>query len=165
MTKEGAVSDHLLPALLKPAEKRVLDILSDWLFITSVDLCRLLGFSKARLSQVMVPLTGYGLVRRLSIGGSRLALTDGAIDLLARRDRAAVGAARKRWSITSLDSQAPTDWRRVSGRRSRQLLRNIDHTDAVHGFVASLAEQARSQGWEVAQLDPPWTGSQVLQVW
>ena len=55
----------------------------------------------------------------------------------------------------SLDSQAPADWSSISGRRSRQLLRNIEHTDAVHGFVATLAEQARSQGWEVAQLDPP----------
>ena len=151
----GAVSDHLLPALLKPAEKRTLDILSDWPWITSVDLCQLLGFSKARLSQVVVPLERAGLVRRPFAEGRRLALTDSAIDLLARRDRAAVGAARKRWSTTGLDSQSPTDWRRVSGRRSRQLLRNIDHTDAVHGFVASLAEQARSQGWEVAQLDPP----------
>ena len=161
--EEGAVPGHLLPALLKPAEKRTLDILSDWPFITSVDLCRLLGFSKARLSQVMVPLTGYGLVRRLSIGGSRFALTDSAIDLLARRDRAAVGAARKRWSTTSLDSQAPMDWRRVSGKRSRQLLRNIEHTDAVHGFVASLAEQARSQGWEVAQLDPPMRAARYFR--
>ena len=115
----------------------------------------MLGFSKARLSQVMVPLTGYGLIRRLSIGGSRLALTDRGITYLARRDRAAVGAARNRWSTMSLDSQAPADWSSISGRRSRQLLRNIEHTDAVHRFVATLAEQARSQGWEVAQLDPP----------
>ena len=153
--EEGAIPGHLLPALLKPAEKRTLDILSDWPWITSVDLCQLLGFSKARLSQVVVPLERAGLVRRPFAEGRRLALTDSAIDLLARRDRAAVGAARKRWSTTGLDSQSPTDWRRVSGRRSRQLLRNIDHTDAVHGFVASLAEQASSQGWEVAQLDPP----------
>ena len=153
--EEGAVPDHLLPTLLKPAEKRTLDILSDWPFITSVDLCRLLGFSKSRLSQVLIPLTGYGLVRWLPIGGSRVALSDRAIDLLARRDRAAVGAARKRWSATSFDSQASTDWRSVSGKRSRELLRNIEHTDAVHRFVATLAEQARSQGWDVVQLDPP----------
>ena len=71
--KTKAVPGHLLPSILKPAEKRALDILSDWPWITSVDLCRLMGFSKARLSQVIVPLMGYGLVRRLSIGGSRLA--------------------------------------------------------------------------------------------
>ena len=98
---------------------------------------------------------------RTSFGG--FGLTDSAIDLLARRDRAAVGAARKRWSTTSLDSQAPLDWRRVSGKRSRQLLRNIEHTDAVHGLVATLAEQARSQGWEAAQLDPPMRAARYFK--
>ena len=43
----------------------------------------------------------------------------------------------------------------VSGRRSRQLLRNIEHTGAVNGFMAALIEQARSLGWEIVQLDPP----------
>ena len=65
--KKRSVPDLLLPALLKPAEKRTLDILSDWPWIASVDFCRLLGFSKARLSQVMIPLIRYGLVRRLSL--------------------------------------------------------------------------------------------------
>ena len=45
------------------------------------------------------------------------------------------------------------------GRRSRQLLRNIEHTAAVHGFMAALAEQARSLGWETVQLDPPHRAS------
>ena len=103
----------------------------------------------------MMPLTGYGLVRRLSMGGPRLALTDPAIDLLARRDRTAVGTARKRWSTTTVDGNGPLHWSNISGRRSRQLLRNMEHTDAVHRFVATLAEQARAQGWKVAQLDPP----------
>ena len=31
----------------------------------------------------------------------------------------------------------------------------MEHTDAVHGFVATLAEQVRDQGWKVAQPDPP----------
>ena len=35
------------------------------------------------------------------------------------------------------------------------MLRNLDHTAAVHGFVARLAKQARSLGWELSQLDPP----------
>ena len=75
--------------------------------------------------------------------------------MLARRDRTSVGAARKRWSVSSIDAKTPLEWRNVSGRRSRQLLRNIEHTAAVHGFVASLAKQARSLGWELAQIDPP----------
>ena len=34
-------------------------------------------------------------------------------------------------------------------------LHNLDHTAAVHGFLAVLAKQARERGWEVFQLDPP----------
>ena len=49
----------------------------------------------------------------------------------------------------------PLTWRNVSGSRSRQLLRNVEHTGAVHWFLAALAEQARASGWEVAQFDPP----------
>ena len=43
----------------------------------------------------------------------------------------------------------------VTGRRSRQLFRNIEHTAAVHGFLAALTAQAPLLGWEIAQLDPP----------
>ena len=51
------------------------------------------------------------------------------------------------------------DWRNVSGGRSRQLLRNLEHTAAVHGFLAALARQARALGWDTAQLDPPHRAS------
>ncbi|MYE33030.1 MAG: hypothetical protein F4X80_10345, partial [Chloroflexi bacterium] len=82
---------------------------------------------------------------------------------LARRDRTAVGLARSRWSPTPLDSGARGGWREVRGRNSRQLLRHLGHTAAVHGFVASLAEQARAEGWEVAQLDPPRRASRYFR--
>ena len=49
----------------------------------------------------------------------------------------------------------PLDWRNVSGGRSRQLLRNMEHTQAVHAFVAALARQADSLGWDLEQIDPP----------
>ena len=55
-----------------------------------------------------------------------------------------MGAARKRWSVAPIDPQAPLTWRNVRGRRSRQLLRNAEHTDSVHWFVAPLSRQARS---------------------
>ena len=63
--------------------------------------------------------------------------------------------ARKRWSVTLEDAEGPFEWRNVSGGRSRQLLRNVEHTAAVHGFLAALAAQAPLLGWEVVQLDPP----------
>ena len=87
---------------------------------------------------------------------SCLALSDRGLGLLARRDRSAVGAARQRWSAAPLDPAAPLDWRNVRGSRSRQLLRNLDHTQAVHWFLAALACQsrlARATRWY--ELDPP----------
>ena len=156
---EKNTPDWLLPTVLKPAGKLALDLVSDWPWIARQHLRLLMGVSQGRLSQVLLPLADAGLVERVSCQGQRLALTDRGLALLARRDRASVGVARKRWSAAATDLRKPLDWRNVSGRRSRQLLRNIEHTAAVHGFLAALAEQARSLGWEIVQLDPPHRGS------
>ena len=153
------IPDYMLPALLKPAEKRALDLLSDWPWITLDDLARLLGLVRNRTYEIAAALQGFGLVTRVPAGGRRLTLTDQGLAMLARRDRAAVGGARKRWSAAPTDAG---DWRSVSGRRSRQLLRNMEHTAAVHGFVAALATQARELGWETAQLDPPRRASRYF---
>ena len=146
------VPDCMLSALLKPAEKRTLDLLSDWPWIAPDDLAGLLGLARNRTYEIAAALQGFGLVTRVPAGGRRLTLTDQGLAVLARRDRAAVGGARKRWSAAPTDAG---DWRSISGRRSRQLLRNMEHTAAVHGFMAALARQARDLGWETAQLDPP----------
>ena len=156
---EGNAPEWLLPALLKPAGKLALDLVSDWPWIAPQHLRLLMGVSQGRLSQVLLPLADAGLVERVSCQGQRLALTDRGLALLARRDRASVGVARKRWSASATNPRKQRDWRNVSGRRSRQLLRTIEHTAAVHGFLAALAEQARSLGWEVVQLDPPHRAS------
>ena len=154
--------DWLLPALLKPAEKRVLDLLFDWPGIAPGVFQKLLGVSCARFYEIIGHLTDAGLVSRVAIGGRRLALSDRGLALLARRDRTSVGAARNRWSVEPADPSMPEVWWNVSGRRSRQLLRNIEHTSAVHAFIAALAVQSRSLGWEVAQLDPPFRASRYF---
>ena len=155
-----AVPDHLLPALLKPAEKRALDLLFDWPWLSLEHLAGLLGVSRPRAYQLAAALEGLGLATRVPAGGRRLTLADRGLAVLARRDRAAVGGARKRWSAAPTDAG---DWRNVSGRRSRQLLRDMQHTAAVHGFVASLARQSRSLGWEIEQLDPPIRASRYFR--
>ena len=161
---EQAVPDCVLPALLKPTEKRLLDLLADWPWMTPAHLGGLLGLKRSRLSQLLGRLEGLGLaVDAVVAGRRRLALADRGLALLARRDRAAVGAARKRWSVAPLDSKAPLTWRNASGARSRQLLRNVEHTEAVHGFVAALAGQARSQEWQIVQLDPPHRASRYFR--
>ena len=118
-----------------------------------------MGVSRARFYEIMATLTGTGLVQRVAIEGNRLALSDRGLALLARRDRASVGAARKRWSVSPIDPGVPEGWRNVSGRRTRQLLRHPEHTAAVHRFVAALAMQSRSWGWVLMQLDPPLRAS------
>ncbi|MXX78985.1 MAG: hypothetical protein F4Z33_08550 [Gemmatimonadales bacterium] len=153
----------LLPARLGPAEKRTLDRVADWPWIALRDLAALLGCSRARASRLVVSLEALGLVARVPAAGGRLAATDRGLAMLARRDRTAVGLARSRSSPASLDAGAPGGWRDVRGRNSRQLLRHLDHTAAVHRFVASLAEQARAEGWEVAQLDPPRRASRYFR--
>ena len=39
------------------------------------------------------------------------------------------------------------------------MLRNLEHTAAVHEFISALAYQTRALGWEVSQLDPPHRAS------
>jgi len=157
---DGDVPDYLLPALVKPAEKRALDLLFDWPWLGLGDLAGLLGVSRPRVSQLVAALEGFGLVARAPAAGRRLTLTDPGLAMLARRDRTAVGLARRRWSAAPVDA---ADWRDVSGRRSRQLLRDMEHTAAVHGFVAALARQARDLGWEIDQLDPSFRASRYFR--
>ena len=155
----AADAAHAMPALLKPAEKRALDLLADWPWILQRDLAGLLGVSETRISRLMTPLQGFGLATRPAVAGGRLALTGRGLALLARRDRASVGVARRRWSVNPIDHAKPMDWRNASGGRSRQLLRNLEHTAAVHGFLAALARQSRALGWDTARLDPPHRAS------
>ncbi len=150
----------LLPALLRPAEKRVLGLIADWPWIAPAHLGELLGVSPRRVSQLLQPIEEAALANRVS---GRLVLGDRGLELLARRDRSAVHLARSRWSARPLHPAAPLGWRNVSGRRSRQLLRTIEHTAAVHWFVAALAKQAREHGREVVQIDPPHRASRYFR--
>ena len=152
--------DWMLPARLGPAQKRALGLVADWPWIAPAHLGGLLGVSARRVAQLVQPLEGAGLVRRIA---GRLALADRGLASLARRDRSAVHLARKRWSAQPLDPDAPLNWRNVSGRRSRQLLRTVEHTEAVHGFLAALAGQAREGDCEIAQLDPPHRASRYFR--
>ncbi len=131
------VPDYLLPATLKPAEKRALDLISDWPWITLTDLAGMLGVPVPRASQLV------------------MALTDRALALLAHRDRTSVAVAKKRWSAAPLFPGTPFVWDNVTGARSRQLLRNVEHTAAVHAFLAGMTMQAGLLEWEVIQVDPP----------
>ena len=152
-------ADRALPFLLRPAEKRALDLIFDWPWMLRTELASLMAVSTRRASQLVNPLEGFGLVTSPIEGSGRLTLTDRGVALLARRDRTSVAVARRRWSVVPLDYEAPLEWRNVTGGRSRQLLRNIEHTGAVHAFIAALATQSHALGWELAQIDPPGRAS------
>ena len=155
-----AREDWVLPSTLGAAQKRALGLVADWPWIAPTHLGGLLGVSDRRVSQLLWPLGEAALVAR---AGDRLAVSDRGLTLLARRDRSAVHLAAKRWSAAPLDPDAPLSWRNVTGRRSRQLLRTAGHTDAVHSFLGALARQARDEGWEVVQLDPPHRASRYFR--
>ena len=157
-------ADCLLPSLLKPVEKRAADLLSDWPWLSPRHLGALLGVKRSRLSQVTQRLAELGLLVDVAVDGQRrLALSDRGLVMLARRDRTSPGDAKRRWSARPTDPDAPLDWRGVAGTRTRQLLRNVEHTAAVHAFVAALARQARSRSREVLQLDPPRRASRYFR--
>ena len=157
--------DWLLPARLKPSEKRTLDLIGDWPWIRPDHLAGLFGVARRRVSQLTARLERLGLVTAQRVEGRRrLALTDRGLALLANRDRASVGAARKRWSAAPFNREAPFGWRNLRGRRTRQLLRHLTHTESVHGFLSALADQARSQGGELLQLDPPQRASRYFRL-
>ena len=157
-------ADCLLPSVLKPVEKRAVDLLADWPWLSPQHLGALLGVKRSRLSQVTTRLAELDLLLDVAVHGERrLALADRGLVMLARRDRTSVGDARKRWSALPLNADAPLDWRNVAGTRTRQLLRNVEHTAAVHAFIAALARQARSRSREIVQLDPPRRASRYFR--
>ena len=162
--RDQGATDWLLPACLKPAEKRTLELVGDWPWINTDHLGALLGVARRRVSQLTARLERLDLLTANRIDGQRRhTLSDRVLALLARQDRASVGAARKRWSADLLDPEQPLEWRNLRGRKTRQLLRNLTHTEAVHAFVAALAEQSRSQDWGVVHFDPPHRASRYFR--
>ena len=156
----GRPPDWMLAACLGPSEKRCLDLIGDWPWLRLDHLAAMHGVSRTRLRGLLQRSGQWGLIARTNVAGrTRLTLSNRGLALLARRDRASVGELRKRWSSEVIDAAAGSQWRNFVGSRSRQLLRNLAHTRAVHGFLAMLAEQARVSGWELMQLDPPHRAS------
>ena len=158
---EEGVPGWLLPSVLAAPEKHALDVLADWPWIGRGDLAGVLGVSPNRLTQILGRLMALRLAA--CTPGGRYVLADRGLGYLARRDRTAVGTARQRWSAPVSSHKATLRWTDVPGRQSRQLLRNAQHTAAVHGFVAAMARQARAGGWHLEQLDPPHRASRFFR--
>ena len=149
---------------LSAAEQRALDLIGDWPWLRIDHLADLLNCGQRRSRQVLNALKRYELVVSHRVDGrSRLALSDDGIVHIARRDRAAVGTAKQRWSVEPQDSDRPFGWRNIVGARSRQLVRHLKHTEAVHQFVSQVARQASERGHQFSQLDPPHRASRYFR--
>ena len=149
---------------LSAVEQRALNLIGDWPWLRIDHLADLLDCGQRRSRQVLNALTRHKLVVSHRVDGrSRLALSDDGIVHFARRDRAAVGTAKQRWSVEPQDSDRPFGWRNLVGARSRQLLRHLKHTEAVHRFVSQVAKQASECGLEIIQLDPPHRASRYFR--
>ena len=160
----ATVPSHLLPSALTPADKRALEMIADWPGITTANLRTLLGLKPPWFSQITRRLRQADLVRTTSLNGRRLVPSDRALGMLARGDRSSVAIARRRWSAGNSASEKTVDWRAVPGRRLRQLLRHMTHTDAVHSYLASTITAARIEGWQLVQLDPPHRAARHFRV-
>ena len=154
----------MLSARLSATEKRALDLIGDWPWIRPLHLSGILGVSRRRAAHLLSRLNHFGLLQRVvQEDKPRLTLSERGIACLARRDRASVGNARKRWSARPREAAVRCSWRNVSGIRSRQLLRNLAHTESVHWFNALLAAQPEADACEFVQLDPPHRASRYFR--
>ncbi len=109
-----------LATQLTAAEKQALDLLAAWPLCTTEQLGGLLGgVTGRRVNQVLLALRRGGLVRS---DGQALVLTDEGLTALARRDRAAVGSVRDRWSAERTDGgvHAGTALRALASQREHQ---------------------------------------------
>ena len=157
--------DWTLSACLGPSEKRALDLLADWPWLRLDHLADLLGVSLVRMRELLRRADAWDLIRRSQLcGWTRLALSERGLALGARRDRAAIGDLRKRWSPEPLDPDQGFRWRNVRGARTRQLLRHLEHTQSVHEFIVELADQARDVEVDLVQLDPPQRASRYFRL-
>ncbi len=152
----GDGRDHLLPLALKGSHELILDRLAEWPLITASDLGLMTGLSPSGLSQIIARLASLGLATRSRFGGRyRLGLTRRGLTCLARRDRTSAFDAIHRWAVAPEGGSPPASWREVPGIRSRVLARTIEHTDAVHRFLAQMSQQSREQGYQPPQFHPP----------
>ncbi len=151
------IPGHLLPVILKPAQKRMLDHIARWPCMTTADLGGLMGLSRSGVSKLAAPLGRLGLMTAVSIKSQRrLALSRRGLALLGRRDRASVSRAIRRWSVEADRQDDAVVWQDIPGTRSRPLARAIEHTEAVHRFMAALFKQVKDTlGYRVSQVGPP----------
>ena len=140
---------------MSPAEKRVLDLITDHPMIPRKHLARWLGVSDGRVSQLTRSLTRtWGLVEQHGRRGNvRYTLSERGIGYVTRRDRAQLATAMAAWS-----TEDTTDHRgqpRPLGHRIHTWQRQTHHADGITWFLSELAAEARDDSASELQWSVP----------
>ena len=147
---------HMLATMLSTSEKTVLSLLYEWPWLRQGHIPSMLGITPGHVSTVISRLSRFRLVAdRAGRLETTLALSDQALRYIAQKDRIPVHLTLRRWSTAPIDPTAPFHWRNVVGTRARQLLRDMEHTEAVHDFLAQLGNEVRGRAWDISYLQPP----------
>ena len=157
MSRAEDISDHTLPLFVRPAEKRALDLISNWPWIGLGELAALMGVSPQRASQAVIPLEGFrGSASRRASG---TVAGDWPSPIGASPSSPAGTAPRSAWrngggASPSKTGMAPSSGATSPAEGTASCSGTSSNTAAVHGFLAALAAQAPLLGWEIVQLDP-----------
>ncbi len=134
---------------LTPAEKDLLEVISDWHLVKRSFLPGLAGVSTVRVSQMLPSIVAQGLVKPLTLHGrTYYALSDKGLQCMSDRDR--VTFRRDTWSV---ELTGPTG---IFGGQMRALFAQLGHTDTVIRLMSDLAiETKKLAGCRLSELDPP----------
>ena len=134
---------------LTPAEKELLDVISDWHLVHRRFLPGLAGVDTVRVSQIIPALIEQGLVTSLPTRGALLyALSDRGLQYIAGRDRVALPLA-----VWSVELTGPMG---ALGGKMRSLYRELGHTVTVQRLMSDLAKEAGElSSYSLSELDPP----------
>ena len=140
---------------VNPAEKRVLDLITDHPMIPRQHLARWLGVSDGRLSQMTRSLTQtWGLVEQHGKRSDvRYTLSERGIGYVTRRDRAQLSTTMAAWSAEPITDNHGHP--RPRGHRILTWERQTGHADGITWFLSELAAEAREDSASELQWSVP----------
>ncbi len=147
---------HAAPAFgVNPAEKRVLDLITDHPMIPRQHLARWLGVSDGRVSQMTRNLSDtWGLIEQHGKRSDvRYTLSERGIGYVTRRDRAQLSTTMATWST---EPAADNHGRpRPRGHHILTWERQTGHADGITWFLSELAAEAQADGASELQWSVP----------
>ena len=140
---------------VSPAEKRVLDLITDHPMIPRQHLLRWLGVSDGRLSQLTRNLadTLELIEQRGKRSDVRYTLSELGITYITRRDRAQLATTMAAWSAEPITDNHGHP--RPLGHRILTWERQTGHADGITWFLSELAAEARADSASELQWSVP----------